>query len=227
MSGKRSACHPTRTLGGRSGCMWTGHSTCSMLRTSQTPSLPEHSLTAISLRSHALQLRQAKLAFPFVHLIVGVFSDSQLVQYGYPPTWPEVERVEMVRHCRWVDEVITDVPWEVSDTFLLQRRIDYIAIDEGTSVDPNCDKARVKGYDEIKRLGECPSLCATVDKPVDIYSRRQGDLHKENERTVSSPETPLFRSINWSPNSGLACCSKICRHVLEQWELSAPSQRPR
>ena len=101
-----------------------------------------------------MQLRQAKLAFPSVHLVVGVFSDAQLVQYGYPPTLPELERLEMVRHCRWVDEVITDVPWEVSEAFLSQRRIDYIAIDEGTSVDPNCDKARVKGYDEIKRLGQ-------------------------------------------------------------------------
>ena len=64
-----------------------------------------------------------------------------------------MERVEMARHCRWVDEVITDIPWQLSEEFLLQRRVDYIAIDEGTSVDPNCDKLRVKGYDEIKRIG--------------------------------------------------------------------------
>ena len=111
-----------------------------------------------SFDRHALQLRQAKLAFPFVHLIVGVFPNELLTQHGYSATWSEMERVEMARHCRWVDEVITDVPWEVSEAFLSQRRIDYIAVDEGTSVDPNCDKARVKGYDEIKRLGQSTLL---------------------------------------------------------------------
>ena len=66
----------------------------------------------------------------------------------------------MVRHCRWVDEVLTEIPWVVSDAFLLQRRIDYVAVEEGASIDPNYDKARVKGYDEVKRIGEItlPSL---------------------------------------------------------------------
>ncbi|KAH6915876.1 choline-phosphate cytidylyltransferase [Coprinopsis sp. MPI-PUGE-AT-0042] len=103
---------------------------------------------------HVLQLRQAKLAFPLVHLSVGVFSDQTLHDRGYPPTWSEVERVEMVRHCRWVDEVVTDAPWELTEAFMLQRRLDYVAIDEGTSVDPNCDKTRVRAYDEIKRAGK-------------------------------------------------------------------------
>lgn len=52
-----------------------------------------------------------------------------------------------------MDEVVVDPPWELTDAFMLQRRLDYVAIDEGTSVDPNCDKARVRAYDEIKRAG--------------------------------------------------------------------------
>ncbi|KAF8816357.1 hypothetical protein BYT27DRAFT_7238013 [Phlegmacium glaucopus] len=58
---------------------------------------------------HALQLQQAKLAFSFVHLIVGVFSDEVLLQNGY--NWPEVERLDLVRHCRWVNEVTKDALW--------------------------------------------------------------------------------------------------------------------
>ncbi|EAU90554.2 choline-phosphate cytidylyltransferase [Coprinopsis cinerea okayama7 len=115
---------------------------------------------------HVLQLRQAKLAFPLVHLTVGVFSDQVLNERGYPPVWSEVERVEMVRHCRWVDEVITNVPWELTDEFLLQRRLDYLALDEGTSVDPNCDKARVRAYDIIKKLGKVIPTRRTRGFPI-------------------------------------------------------------
>ncbi|TFK29753.1 choline-phosphate cytidylyltransferase [Coprinopsis marcescibilis] len=130
---------------------------------------------------HVLQLRQAKLAFPLVHLTVGVFSDDTLNHYGYPGTLSEVERVEMVRHCRWVDEVITEVPWEVSEEFLLQRRVDYIALDEGTSVDPNCDKARVKAYDSIKRLGKVIPTRRTRGFPIVRLS-------------LTSPSTPVVAS---------------------------------
>lgn len=101
----------------------------------------------------ALQLRQAKLAFPFVQLIVGVFSDDTLQQNSCSPAYPEVERAELVRHCRWVDQVIKDAPWELNIDFLHQRRIDFVAIDEGTSVDPTCDKARLRGYDVLKKHG--------------------------------------------------------------------------
>lgn len=102
---------------------------------------------------HALQLRQAKLAFPSVYLIVGVFSDDVLQQNNSKANWPDVERNEFVRHCRWVNEVIKDAPWEVTPQFLKDRRINFVAIDEGTSVDPACDKARIKAYDELKKHG--------------------------------------------------------------------------
>ncbi|GLB41783.1 putative cytidylyltransferase-like [Lyophyllum shimeji] len=101
---------------------------------------------------HALQLRQAKLSFPSVYLVVGVYSDKHLQQHGYGASIPHVERCEVLRHCRWVDEVMADVPWELNSGFIDDNRIDYVAIDEGTSVDPGCDKARLKGYDTMKSL---------------------------------------------------------------------------
>lgn len=52
-----------------------------------------------------------------------------------------------------MDEIIPDTPWAVDDQFVLQRRFDYIALDEGMSVDPACDKLRLKGYDAMKRIG--------------------------------------------------------------------------
>lgn len=85
--------------------------------------------------------------------MVGIFSDELLQQHGYPISVTHVERCEVLRHCRWVDEVVPEAPWAVDSQFLSEYRVDYIALDEGTSVDPGCDKERLKGYDRIKALG--------------------------------------------------------------------------
>ncbi|KIY52999.1 hypothetical protein FISHEDRAFT_34147 [Fistulina hepatica ATCC 64428] len=104
---------------------------------------------------YALQLRQAKLAFPCVHLMVGVFSDDLCDSHGVHVTYPHLERCEALRHCRWVDEVVTDAPWEIDAVFLRQQQIDYVAVDEGMSVDPACDKIRLRGYDLVKSMSKC------------------------------------------------------------------------
>lgn len=93
-----------------------------------------------------------------MYLIVGVFSDDLLHQNNAKATWPDVERLELVRHCRWVDEVLKDGPWEVTADFMKEKGIDFVAIDEGASVDPGYDKPRIKAYDELKQLGT-QSLC--------------------------------------------------------------------
>ncbi|KAJ7672693.1 hypothetical protein B0H17DRAFT_1084280 [Mycena rosella] len=102
---------------------------------------------------HALQLRQAKLAFPSVWLVVGVFAARTCELFGTPAVLPEVERCEVVRHCRWVDEVLPDAPSTLDVRFLQRHKIDYVAVEEGATVDPAYDKLRLKGYDEMKRNG--------------------------------------------------------------------------
>jgi len=102
---------------------------------------------------HGLQLRQAKLSFPSTYLIVGVFSDA-LCQNSTPAVRPHVERCEVVRHCRWVDEVVPGAPWILDAEYLRAQRIDYVAVDEGATVDPAFDKARLRGYDALKSIGK-------------------------------------------------------------------------
>ncbi|WVR03201.1 hypothetical protein IAU60_000192 [Kwoniella sp. DSM 27419] len=79
---------------------------------------------------HALQLRQAKLSFPRVHLLVGVCSDALCADHKSAPAMTHAERCEAVRHCRWVDEVLPDAPWVVDQAWLDKYDIDYIAHDE-------------------------------------------------------------------------------------------------
>ncbi|CDO73267.1 hypothetical protein BN946_scf185008.g29 [Trametes cinnabarina] len=99
-----------------------------------------------------LQLRQAKLSFPSVHLLVGVFSDEVCKEHNAATDIPHADRCEVVRHCRWVDEVVPEAPWTLHERFLRTRHIEYVAIDEGTSIDPECDRERLKGYDLVKSL---------------------------------------------------------------------------
>ncbi|OBZ74256.1 Choline-phosphate cytidylyltransferase B [Grifola frondosa] len=84
--------------------------------------------------------------------MVGVFADDLCERYNSPTPMRHVDRCEVVRHCRWVDEVVADAPWAMEEKFLRAKQIDYVAIDEGSSIDPACDRERLKGYDLVKSL---------------------------------------------------------------------------
>ena len=40
------------------------------------------------------------------------------------------ERAECVRHCKWVDEVIEEAPWIITQDFLDLHSIDFVAHDD-------------------------------------------------------------------------------------------------
>eukprot|EP00747_Dinoflagellata_sp_TGD_P187405 gnl/TRDRNA2_/TRDRNA2_45043_c0_seq1.p1 gnl/TRDRNA2_/TRDRNA2_45043_c0~~gnl/TRDRNA2_/TRDRNA2_45043_c0_seq1.p1 ORF type:complete len:459 (-),score=81.54 gnl/TRDRNA2_/TRDRNA2_45043_c0_seq1:94-1470(-) len=70
---------------------------------------------------HYNALRQAKMCFPGdeVILVAGVHGDAAILEAkGAPTVCTNEERVEMVRACRWVDEVVGDLPYEVPVSLL-------------------------------------------------------------------------------------------------------------
>ncbi|KAF9266868.1 hypothetical protein L218DRAFT_921588 [Marasmius fiardii PR-910] len=151
--------------------------------------------------AHALQLRQAKLSFPAVHLIVGVFSNETSERYGYVVTTPLVDRCEVLRHCRWVDEVVSDAPWEIDEAFTRERHIDYVVFDEGATVSPAYEKVRVRGYDSMKRLGKviltkptpgipiCRPTVSTVSVQASVPPEALPLVEKVNEEPQCEPDT--------------------------------------
>lgn len=78
---------------------------------------------------HSRALEQAKKVFPNVHLIVGCCSDKVTHSFKGKTVLTDKERYETLRHCRWVDEIITDAPWVVTKEFLDEHEIDFVAHD--------------------------------------------------------------------------------------------------
>ena len=96
-----------------------------------------------------MQLRQAKLSFPNVHLLVGVNNDEQVKQYKFKCVMDYAERCEAVRHCRWADEVVPDAPWIIDAAFINKYNIDYVAHDE----EPYLSAGHEDVYAFVKSLG--------------------------------------------------------------------------
>lgn len=78
---------------------------------------------------HMRALEQAKKKFDDVYLIVGCCNDKLTSERKRQPIFNEEQRYESLRHCKWVDEIIRDAPWEIDKEFLDFHNIDYVAHD--------------------------------------------------------------------------------------------------
>eukprot|EP01116_Phalansterium_solitarium_P005231 TRINITY_DN16677_c0_g1_i1.p1 TRINITY_DN16677_c0_g1~~TRINITY_DN16677_c0_g1_i1.p1 ORF type:complete len:226 (-),score=42.89 TRINITY_DN16677_c0_g1_i1:222-899(-) len=75
---------------------------------------------------HARALKVARDLFPDTYLIVGVCGDEVTASHKGKTVLTHDERVESVKYCRWVDEVVENAPWEITEDFVKQHQIDYV-----------------------------------------------------------------------------------------------------
>ncbi len=77
-------------------------------------------------RGHVEFLKKAKATAENTHLIVGIHSDEDCSSYKRKPLFPMEDRVEIVRACKYADEVIPNAPLEITHDFLKFHNIDIV-----------------------------------------------------------------------------------------------------
>ncbi|KAF5469328.1 hypothetical protein F2P56_013413 [Juglans regia] len=107
---------------------------------------------------HANALRQAKALGD--ELVVGVVSDEEIIANKGPPVLSMVERLALVSGLKWVDEVISNAPYEITEQFMNslfnEHKIDYIIHGDDPCLLPDGTDAyalakKAGRYKQIKR----------------------------------------------------------------------------
>lgn len=130
---------------------------------------------------HAKVLEQAKKAFPDVYLLVGVCKDEDVHSEKGITVMTHAERCEAVRHCKWVDEVVSDAPWVITEDFLQNMKIDYVAHDADLYPTSDADDA----YAVPKKLGKFYATQRTDGiSTTDIIQRILEKEHMYRERNA-------------------------------------------
>ncbi|KAF2759458.1 hypothetical protein EJ05DRAFT_484411 [Pseudovirgaria hyperparasitica] len=195
---------------------------------------------------HMRVLQQAKTAFPEVHLIVGVTGDKETHRRKGLTVLSAKERAESVRHCKWVDEVVEDCPWVITDApgFLEKHKIDYVAHDDlpygADEGDDIYAPIKQKGMFLVTARTEGVSTTGIITKIVKDYDKyisrqlKRGTPRQElnvswlkmNELEIKRTMSDLRNNIksNWT-NTG----SEVGRELRQFWssQISRPASPAR
>ncbi|ORZ33490.1 hypothetical protein BCR44DRAFT_66417 [Catenaria anguillulae PL171] len=150
---------------------------------------------------HARALQQAKQAFPNVYLLVGVCSDKETHARKGKTVMHDYERYQAIAHCKWVDEVVEDAPWIITQEFLDKYRIDYVAHD-----DIPYESGDVKDvYAFVKQQGRFfPTKRTDGVSTSDLITRIVRDYDKYLRRNLARGVSPRELNIGFFTEKRLA-----------------------
>lgn len=154
---------------------------------------------------HANALRQAAALGD--ELVVGLVPDSEIRRCKGPPILNENERLKLVQSVKWVDEVITNVPYDLTPEFLEilfhKHKIDYVIHGDDPCILPDGTDA----YAHAKKLGKFRMIKRTEGvSTTDIVGRmllcmRSDSLKVPADEEGKMPLTDAF-SQRMSGNYG-------------------------
>jgi len=79
--------------------------------------------------AHANAIRQALFLIenePHPRIFVGVHTDEEILKNKGPPLFDQTERYALIRGCRWIDEVVEDVPYVTRFDVTRGKNIDFV-----------------------------------------------------------------------------------------------------
>mmetsp|Transcript_11322 Transcript_11322/g.28558 ORF Transcript_11322/g.28558 Transcript_11322/m.28558 type:complete len:279 (-) Transcript_11322:8-844(-) len=107
-------------------------------------------------------------------LVVGVHSDDEIMKNKGPTVMTEEERYELVRACKWVDELVEDVPYSPTVQLLANLNCDFVV--HGDDLPRNADgtgtfdEAIQAGKMKIVKRTEGLSTTSIVGRLMDLAS---------------------------------------------------------
>ena len=140
---------------------------------------------------HANALRQAKMLGD--ELVVGLVADREILKCKGPPLLNESERQLVLQNIKWVDEVITGVPYDLSTEFVMklftEHRIDFIVHGDDPCLLPDGTDA----YAAVKRAGKFKLVQRTEGvSTTDIIERMLLASSKSDIGAIDRRQTSYF-----------------------------------
>lgn len=151
------------------------------------------------------------------YLIAGVNSDATITACKGKPVCNEQERLDTVRGCKWVDEVVEGVPYIMNEEYLLyvieKYRIDYIVHGD----DP-CIVDGKNVYETAVNLGKYLTIPRTEGiSTTDIVGRMlmmTCSHHEKGSKTLSSTSSNMLVDMEYgsSANKLVGALGNIHQH---------------
>lgn len=123
------------------------------------------------------------------YLVVGVNSDESITKCKGKPVNTDEERTRMVLGCRWVNEVMFNVPYVMTEEFLLNEVIKKHNIDYVVHGDDPCIVDGKDVYEVPKKIGKYKSIPRTEGiSTTDIVGRMllMDASHHQNKNSEAS-----------------------------------------
>ncbi len=154
---------------------------------------------------HANAFRQARALGDV--LIVGVNADEDVRKYKGPPTMTTEERTTAVAACKWVDEVVPNAPYVMTDEYLQfifkEYQIDYVVHGDDPCLLPDGSDV----FASAKRAGRYKSIKRTEGvSTTDIVGRMLTMTRDHHQRTPAS--TPSDSAVAASGSASASSSSE-------------------